>query len=422
MTTITQKIKQMKPGVFLFFVLVAAVALGNGLSDGVYSNYFKEVYQITAFQRGLIEFPRELPGLLCAVVIGALGFLGDLKTAFIAQILSIVGVTVLGLFTPTFAVMLIFLFINSMGMHMFMPLQDAIGMSLAEPNQVGKRMGQFFSTRAAFNLVAALLVFFGFRYGFFSFATSVKWIFLVSAMAFTFALMITAIMIKRVGTAKKSQRTNKLVIHKQYRYFYMLTILHGVQKQVAYVYGTWVIVDLLLKKADTLALLAITVGFVSIFFLNIIGQWMDKYGIKRMMYVDALTFIGVYIIYGFVVWGITSKVLPSQGWSIWIVYLLFVLDRLSMQIGMVKSIYLRSIAFNEEDVVSTLSMGISLDHMVSIVAAIAGGFVWSVWGSQWVFFLAAFFSLGNLYVAYKVQPEKEKALAETMRLTNQKER
>jgi MFS family permease len=421
MTTITQKIKQMKPGVFLFFVLVAAVALGNGLSDGVYSNYFKEVYQITAFQRGLIEFPRELPGLLCAVVIGALGFLGDLKTAFIAQILSIVGVAVLGLFTPTFAVMLIFLFINSMGMHMFMPLQDAIGMSLAEPNQVGKRMGQFFSTRAAFNLVAALLVFFGFRYGFFSFATSVKWIFLVSAMAFTFALMITAIMIKRVGTAKKSQRTNKLVIHKQYRYFYMLTILHGVQKQVAYVYGTWVIVDLLLKKADTLALLAITVGFVSIFFLNIIGQWMDKYGIKRMMYVDALTFIGVYIIYGFVVWGITSKVLPSQGWSIWIVYLLFVLDRLSMQIGMVKSIYLRSIAFNEEDVVSTLSMGISLDHMVSIVAAIAGGFVWSVWGSQWVFFLAAFFSLGNLYVAYKVQPEKERALAETMRLTNQKE-
>ena len=163
MTMITQKIKQMRPGVFLFFVLVAAVALGNGLSDGVYSNYFKEVYQISALQRGLIEFPRELPGLLCAVVIGGLGFLGDLKTAFIAQLLSIIGVTVLGLFTPTFGVMLIFLFINSMGMHMFMPLQDAIGMSLAEPNQVGKRMGQFFSTRAAFNLVAALLVFFGFR-------------------------------------------------------------------------------------------------------------------------------------------------------------------------------------------------------------------------------------------------------------------
>lgn len=411
----------MRPGVLLFFVLVAAVALGNGLSDGVYSNYFKEVYQVTAFQRGLIEFPRELPGLLCAVVIGALGFLGDLKTAFVAQVLSIIGVTVLGLVTPAFSVMLIFLFINSMGMHMFMPLQDAIGMSLAEPNQVGKRMGQFFSTRAAFNLIAALLVFFGFRIGFFSFSTSVKWIFLVSAAAFAFASVITLIMIKKVDVSKKTIRKNKLVIHKHYKYFYILTILHGVQKQVAYVYGTWVIVDLLLKKADTLALLSITVGFISIFFLNMIGQWMDKYGIKTMMYIDALTFIGVYIVYGLVVWGINSDILPSSGWAVWIVYLLYVSDRLSMQFGMVKSIYLRSIAFSEKDVVSTLSMGISLDHMVSIVAAIAGGLVWTMWGSQWVFFLAALFSLGNLYVAIKVQPEKEKAYAETIRLTQSSE-
>ncbi len=417
MSKMLTKIRQMRPGVLLFFVLVAAVALGNGLSDGVYSNYFKEVYQVTAFQRGLIEFPRELPGLLCAVVIGTLGFLGDLKTAFIAQILSIIGVTVLGLVTPAFSVMLIFLFINSMGMHMFMPLQDAIGMSLAEPNQVGKRMGQFFSTRAAFNLVAALLVFFGFRVGFFSFSTTIKWIFLVSATAFAFASVITLIMIKKVDVSKKTIRKNRLVIHKHYKYFYILTILHGVQKQVAYVYGTWVIVDLLLKKADTLALLSITVGFISIFFLNMIGRWMDQYGIKTMMYIDALTFIGVYIVYGLVVWGINSEILPSTGWAVWIVYLLYVSDRLSMQFGMVKSIYLRSIAFSEKDVVSTLSMGISLDHMVSIVAAIAGGLVWTTWGSHWVFFMAALFSLGNLYVAIKVQPEKEKAYAETIRLT-----
>lgn len=421
MTKMLTKIRQLRPEVLLFFVIVAAIALGNGLSDGVFSNYFKEVYQITAFQRGLIEFPRELPGLLCAVVIGALGFLGDLKTAFIAQILSIIGITVLGLVTPTFSVMLIFLFINSMGMHMFMPLQDAIGMSLAEPNQVGKRMGQFFSTRAAFNLVAALLVFFGFRVGFFSFSTSIKWIFLVSATAFAFASVITLIMIRKGDSTKKTVRKSRLVIHKHYRYFYILTILHGVQKQVAYVYGTWVIVDLLLKKADTLALLAITVGFISIFFLNMIGQWMDKYGIKTMMYIDALTFIGVYIVYGLVVWGINSDFLPSTGWAVWIVYLLYVLDRLSMQFGMVKSIYLRSIAFSEKDVVSTLSMGISLDHMVSIIAAILGGLVWSTWGSQWVFFLAAIFSLGNLYVAIKVQPEKEKAYAETIRLTQSNE-
>ena len=61
MTKMLTKIRQLRPEVLLFFVIVAAIALGNGLSDGVFSNYFKEVYQITAFQRGLIEFPHLSP-------------------------------------------------------------------------------------------------------------------------------------------------------------------------------------------------------------------------------------------------------------------------------------------------------------------------------------------------------------------------
>ncbi len=414
-----RKIRQMNPDILMFFILISAVALGNGLSDGVYSNYFKDVYNITAMQRGFIEFPRELPGLLCVFVIGILGFLGDLRVALIAQVLAIIGVSMLGLLTPPFGVMLIFLFINSMGMHLFMPLQDAIGMSLADPDKIGTRMGQFFSVRAVFSLLAAMLVFVGFRTGFFTFNASIKWIFIVAGSAFVCAAIITAVMIQRIKPHKSASRKIKLIMRKQYRYFYLLTILHGVQKQIAYVYGTWVIVDLLMKKADTLALLTIVVGFVSIFFLNILGKWMDQFGIKRMMYFDAITFIAVYIIYGFVVWGITSATLPIQGLAIWVVYLLFVLDRLSMQMGMVKSIYLRSIAWNEEEITSTLSMGMSLDHVISILAAIAGGYVWSQWGSHWVFFLAAVFSLGNLYVAYRVQPDKERAVAEKMRVEMQ---
>ena len=213
-----RKILSIRPEVLMFFILISAVSLGNGLSDGVYSNYFKEVYHITAFQRGFIEFPRELPGLLCAVVIGTLGFLGDLRVAFIAQICAVIGVTMLGLLTPSFGVMLIFLFINSMGMHLFMPLQDAIGMSLAEQNQIGRRMGQYSSVRAAFSLIGALLVFFGFRTGLFAFDTSIKWVFIVAAGAFLCAMAMAAVMIKRLKPQRTAPRRTKLVLRKQYRY------------------------------------------------------------------------------------------------------------------------------------------------------------------------------------------------------------
>lgn len=387
----------------LFFIMISAAALGNGLSDSVYSNYFKEAYHVTTTQRALIEAPRELPGLLCALVIASLSMLGDARISLIAQVFSCAGLVALGLFTPSYGVMLIFLFINSMGMHLFMPLSDSMGMALAEPGQVGHRMGQYASLKMAFGFIAGLTVFFGFRFKAFSFQTPINLLFLLGSGAFLIAAAAAAMLVKRRASMFTGTRRTKLVFRKQYRYFYLLTMLHGVQKQIAFVFGAWVIVELLLKGADVMSLLLIASSFISIFFMRAIGRWIDRYGIKRMMYVDALTFIFVYVLYGFVVWGITARVLPGAGWPVLLIYALFVLDRLSMQIGVVKSVYLRSIAVNKEEITNVLSTGISLDHMVSILAAQLSGFIWMIWGPQWVFFLAAFFSLGNLFVAWRVQ-------------------
>ena len=408
--------KKVSREMLLFFVLISAAALGNGLSDSVYSNYFKEAYNVTATQRALIEAPRELPGLLCALIIASLSILGDIKISMIAQVLSCVGLMALGLFTPSYGVMLIFLFINSMGMHLFMPLSESIGMSLAEPGQVGRRFGQYASLKMAFGFAAGLLVFFGFRLGWFSFKAPVNLLFLIGAAAFAVAIFAAALLVKRENAIKPVRIRTRLVFRKQYRFFYLLTMLHGVQKQIAYVFGAWVIVDLLLKGADVMSLLLIAVSFISIFFMRAIGRWIDHFGIKRMMYVDALTFIVIYVIYGFVVWGITAKVLPGSGWPVMTVYALFVLDRLSMQIGVVKSLYLRQIAVTKEEITNALSTGISLDHIVSILAAQLSGFIWTVWGPQWVFFLAAFFSLGNLFVAWRIprdNPQKAPDGADT---------
>ena len=56
---------------------------------------------------------------------------------------------------------------------------------------------------------------------------------------------------------------------------------------------------------------------------------------------------------------------------------------------------------------------------MSILAATAGGFVWQYWGSQWVFFIAAFLSLANIAVAWRVKPEQERAHALEVRAQRQ---
>jgi len=403
-----------RKALMLFFIVAALSALATGMAEPVMSSYYKDAYQVTAVQRGFIEFPRETPGMLCAVLIAMLSTLGDIRIALISHVLAAVGLGVLGLFTPAYAVMLTFLFIFSMGTHLFMPVQDAIGMSLAEPGYVGRRMGQYASVRAGLSFFAAGVVFIGFRAGVFDFTHTLKLNFVIGAAAFGLATLFTLLLLRTVKPPKAASKKFKLILRKQYKYYYLLTVLGGVQKQIALVYGSWVVIELLGKGADTLALLYIAANFLCIFFMRALGGWIDRFGIKKMMFLDAFTFIGVYVVYGTAVWSIESAFLP-KALAAGAIYTLFVADRLSMQVGMVKSVYLRSIAWDPKEVSAVLSTGTSFDHIVTIFAGAAGGLIWEHWGSHWVFFVAAAFSIGNVVIAALVKPEEEQTFAQKMR-------
>lgn len=393
--------KKTKKEIIVYFLILALTALGLGLSDGIFSNYFKDAYNVNAFQRGLIEFPRELPGILCIVVVSILSFLGDIRIAIIAQLLSFIGIIALGFFTPSFAVMLIFLFINSTGMHLFFPLSDSMGMSLIKSENVGKRMGQFKGVSTAFSMIASVMVFFGFRFGLFSFTTKVKPVFIISAVFFAAVFVLFLYMNRLIKTPIKEDRKLKLIYRKEYKYYYILAIMNGVQKQIVAVYGPWILIELLSKKADTLAILGIIGSFIGIFFIPALGRWLDRYGIRNMLYVDALSFIGVYIAYGLLAAGFSTGFLVKAGIPVILTFGLVILDRMSMQMGMIRIIYLKSIAVKESDITPTLSLGISMDHIVSIICAYIGGVVWSSMGPQYIFFFAAGLSVINLIVARK---------------------
>ncbi|MDF2671835.1 MAG: major facilitator superfamily 1 [Clostridiales bacterium] len=407
--------KNIKKEIIVYLFILALTALGLGLSDGVFSNYFKDAYNVNAFQRGLIEFPRELPGVLCIVVVSILSYLGDIRIAIIAQLLSTIGLIFLGFLTPPFAVMLIFLFINSMGMHLFFPLSDSLGMSLIKGEDVGKRMGQFKGISTAFSMIASVIVFLGFRFEIFSLTSPVKAVFIISAAVFAVVFILFLYMNRLIKTPIKENRKLKLIFRKEYKYYYVLAIMNGVQKQIMAVYGPWVLIDLLSKKADTLAILGIIGSFIGIFFIPAIGRWLDRYGIKKLLYADALSFIGVYIAYGILAAGFSTGFLATAGIPVMLIFGLVILDRMSMQMGMIRIIYLRSIAVKESDITPTLSLGISMDHIVSIICAFLGGVVWSKLGPQYIFFFAAGLSVINLIVAKKaVIKEKVSTLAESV--------
>jgi len=392
-----------------FFLLIATVltALASGLSEGTFGNFYMEVYNVTASQRGFIEFPRELPGLIAVIVISVMSFLGEIRLAIVAQLLSIVGLLLLGIFTPPFAIMLVFLFVNSMGMHLYMPIKDSISLNIIGSENTGRKFGIQNGVRTGAGFVASLAVFFGFRAGFFSFSHGILRNFLIATVFFAGVVVILLKIRKMIGDPAISTGKGRFLFRKEYKFYYMLASLHGAHKQIASVYAPWVLISILLRQADTMAFLSMIGMFLGIFFIPMAGRLADRFGVRNMLFAEGFSFIGIYILFGIVSAGLMSGNVAAVGIPIIVVYVLFILDRMTMQLGMIRKLYLRDIVLDKSEVAPTLSTGMSLDHAISIICAFLGGLVWEAWGPQYVFFIAAVLSLGNVIVAFWVPRKKE---------------
>ena len=396
-----------KQDLILFFIVVATINLALGFSDGLFSNYFKEVYNVDGYGRGLIEFPRELPGVLCFFLVSTIAFLGDITIAIIAQALAAVGLTLLGLITPSFGVMLVFLFTTSLGVHLYMPIRDSIGMALAEPDKVGKRMGQYAGVRFACLMVSGIAVFLLFRFGVFSFQADIKWTFIVSAAFYVLALGLLIKLKLSVGQVRSKRGKFRLIFRKQYRYYYIIAIVFGVQKQVMLVFGPWVLIETLSQQVDTIVLLGIIAAMLGMVFMPMLGKWIDRFGVKKLLFVDAISFIAVYLCYGLLCQSFASGVLATVGFPVVLTAALFIVDRLSSQMGIIRTVYLKSIAVKQSDITPTLSLALGMDHVVSIIVGVSGGLVWVTLGSQYIFYIVAALSLINLFVAIRVREPKK---------------
>ena len=397
----TQSRHNAKRAIIVYMVIVALLGLAMGLSDNIYSNYFRDAFNVNAFERGLIEVPRETPGVIGVLILSGLAFLGNIKLGIIAQMLTTLGLFAMALLDPTFEVMLIFLFINSLGMHMFIPLYDGIGMSLAAKGETGKVLGRFNSMRTGFSMLAGLLVFWGFNRGFFSFTTRYITPFIIAGILL---VIVTGLLIYLLSLTKDVKGKSKLIFRKAYLKFYIMAFLFGGRKQIMFVFGPWVLIELLDFGADYMALLMVAGAIIGIFILPLIGKLIDKFGTGKVLMAEAIGFLLIYLGYGIISFGVDQQVFTGfvvLGIAIGV----NIFDRVVAHMGMVRSVYVRQIATCDEDITPTLAVGMSLDHIVGISSALLGGLIWQTLGPWYVFIFSAVLAVGNLLVAYRISQQ-----------------
>jgi len=374
---------------YLIFLL-ASVFLGIGQSvDGAtLTNYLKENFQMLILQRSALEFPRELPGLLVAVIIASLYSLGDIRIAVIANILAAIGMFSLGMIPPEYSLVVITIFIYSMGQHIYMPLSNSIGMSFANSGELGRKLGQVSAANTMALVTSGAILWALFEFVHISYTTS----FSIGAAAF----LIAAILLSTIKPEKTVKKQIRYIFRKEYRLYYWLCILFGARKQIFITFGPWVLVDIFKEPVTTMALLFFMVSVIGIFTKPFIGYLIDKVGEKFVLSGEAIAFFFVCLGYAF------AENMFSTTFALLLVNTCYVLDQTLSSVSMARATYLKKIALAEEDVSPTLSLGTSIDHIVTMFLPIIGGLVWYNNGSQgykYVFLGGAVIAVINLVSA-----------------------
>lgn len=375
-----------------FIAAVTIFGFSMAVVNAVFNNFLSETFALGDFKRGMLELPRELPGFLVIFVSALFFFMCTRRLAVLAHILAAAGIYLVGHFSYTYGMMLVWLFIFSLGQHIFIPLTQSIGMEFADKGKMGKRLGQLTGAMNFAAIIGSFVIFIGFRFLNFTFSGS----FTIAAAG----LLVSAFLIYIMKPDKVHPGHSKFTLRKEYRLFYWLNILYGTRKQIFITFAPWVLVTIFRQNTAMVATLLTAGGVIGIFFNPVLGRAIDRFGERRILMMEAVLLFVVCIGYGF------SRMLFSEQPAFYIAACCFITDQLLMSVSMARATYLKKIAVKPEDVSQTLTMGVSIDHVFSISIALVSGLVWTKLGYQYVFLLAAVIAVVNFFSASRIQVEQ----------------
>lgn len=384
MNRIINRLRTTSPQLLLYFTAIIFMGAASGCFDTSYNNFLSDVFHITAQGRGMLEFPREMPGFLVAAMTGLLAALAETTVASIAGLATFVGMMGLGWVHLTdtnpgaWHWMVFFTVVWATGTHLGMPVQASIGMSLAHESKRGRRLGQMGSLGGVGVIIGASIAWA--LCG--THSTPPYWLIFMSGAVLALCAAITFVQIRGVGRQTKRPR---LVVRRKYWLYYVLCILFGARKQIFMTFGPWVLIKVFKQPVSTFAKLRITNSCLTVFTNPFIGSLIDRWGERRVLMVDSFLLMLVCLGYG------ASYRFGSAG--VWVAFACYVLDEVIFGFGMARTVYLSKIAEKPEHVTASLGLGVSLDHAVSMTLPTLGGLIWMRYGHPWVFFAGAVIGL-----------------------------
>ena len=370
------------PRITPFGWLVAA-SFAFGLGFGVYltlfANFVAQDLQIRPDQLGLLESIREIPGLLTIVLAAIVMTVAEPRVGAVALLL--LGVGWMNYFHLSSMEALIgFSLLASVGFHMWMPVASTLALRLSHPSVQGRRLGQIRSVQAVAQLVGIGLV------GLLAGVTGLRPLFILSG-----AIIIAGgLILTRIRKLRGPAVQPRILLRRRYGLYYALAFLDGARRHVFMTFAIFLLVREYGTPVQTVALLGLVNGAVTMAAAYGFGRLIDRVGERRVLMIGfgalALIFLGYAMI-------------PIVG----VLFALYILDNLffSAEVGI--TTYLRKILVMPSDLRPSLVAGQTFNHVAAVIVPVTGGVLWAAYGHQVPFIIGSILAVVSLLLSARIR-------------------
>ena len=368
-----------------FFISIATFGLAYGLYKGVIDNYLAETVQMTSFDKGVSEFFRELPGLLLVLILAVVYMLSAEKIYRIGSVVMFGGMLMQSVITPTKAMVILAIFIYSLGDHIQLGMRNTLSLNYSREGHGGSALGLQNAVQQIGTLIGFLIIIavFGFSRG----ASELyRPVFTASAVIIALGAVIT---FKMKGESETDASKRRFYFRKKYKKYYMLEVFYGARKQIFFTFGPYVLVLFYGADAMTISILFAVSSVCTFFAAPLVGRIIDRFGYKIVMIMDTLILVVVCFFYGF-----AHHIFPTHIAFI-VCCVNYILDSVISLASMASNVYVQDLAESKDEVRATLSTGISVNHLITILIALFGGWIWQTLGIETLFVLSAVLGLCN---------------------------
>jgi len=379
-----------------FFLSMLTFGLAYGLYKGVIDNYLAEIVSMSAFDKGVSEFFRELPGLLLVLILAALYLFSAERIYRVGAVIMLAGMAMYVAVPATRLLVTLSGFVYSLGEHMQLGMRNTLSLEYAEEGRGGEALGvqnAVYRIGMLAGFLAVMAVFF--------FVPASERIYRVVFAVSTGVIALGLIAAARMrGHSETDSSKRRFHFRRKYGKYYMLELFYGARKQIFFTFGPYVLV--LFYGASALMISALfAVSSVCIFLASpYIGRIIDRFGYKIVMVMDTLILVIVCFFYGF-----AHHIFPMRAAFI-VCCVNYVLDSVISLASMASNVYVQDLADSPDEVRATISTGLSVNHLITILVALFGGWIWKALGIETLFTLSAVLGLCNSAYAATIKTKK----------------